>query len=216
MRAAVSFLLLPFTVGAAIPWSGVLKQDATWYSSAEAHDIAESVMLYQTPSGGWPKNTDMTRPPSADFLARTEPDHRAATFDNGATTTQLQFLARVQAVRPDPHLQSAIERGIDYLIEAQSPSGGWPQYFPRRPGYYSHITYNDDAMVNVLTVLRSISRADPPFDNVEPGEPHPRRICHRPRHRLHSPHANCARWKTHRVVCPARRVDARSGLGSQL
>ena len=56
---------------------------------------------------------------------------------------------------------------FDYLLAAQYPNGGWPQYFPLRKGYYSHITYNDDAMVNVLTVLRDAAAGKPPYDFVD-------------------------------------------------
>jgi PelA/Pel-15E family pectate lyase len=98
---------------------------------------------------------------------RAEHSFNEPTIDNGATTTQLQFLARVTSAQPDAVLQAAIERSIDYLLAAQSPSGGWPQFFPLRPGYYSHITYNDNAMVNVLTVLDTVSRAEFPFQSID-------------------------------------------------
>lgn len=89
------------------------------------------------------------------------------TIDNGATTTQIEFLARVNDAQPNSAWSTAIERGIDYLLAAQSPSGGWPQFFPLKPGYYSHITYNDNAMVNVLTVLRAVSQAKAPYQFID-------------------------------------------------
>jgi PelA/Pel-15E family pectate lyase len=152
---------------AAVRWNAILQQPAEWYASAEARAVADSVLLYQTESGGWPKNTDMTAPPSAAFLAETAFDHRAATIDNSATTTQLQFLARVLAARPDVRGRTAFERGVDYLLAAQYPNGGWPQYYPLREGYYTHITFNDDAMVNVLTVLRDLAQAGPHYAFVD-------------------------------------------------
>ncbi len=92
---------------------------------------------------------------------------RANTIDNDATTTPMRFLAlMVQATR-DIRYRAAFERGVDYLLAAQYPNGGWPQYFPLRKGYYSHITYNDDAMVNVLTVLRAAAAGKPPYDFVD-------------------------------------------------
>ena len=53
-----------------------------------------------------------------------------------------------------PAYREAFERGFDYLLLAQYPNGGWPQFFPLIAGYYTHITYNDDAMAGVLGVLR--------------------------------------------------------------
>ncbi len=72
----------------------------------------------------------------------------------------------VQATR-DIRYRAAFKRSINCLLAAQYPNGGWPQYFPLRKGYYSHITYNDDAMVNVLTVLRAAAAGKPPYDFVD-------------------------------------------------
>jgi PelA/Pel-15E family pectate lyase len=83
-------------------------------------------------------------------LARTVND---ATFDNGATTTQLRFLARVFAATGETRFRDAFLKGLDYLLGAQFPNGGWPQYYPLRPDYSRRITFNDNVMVNVLGVL---------------------------------------------------------------
>jgi PelA/Pel-15E family pectate lyase len=163
------FLLasLPAVLAGAVRWGDINRQPTAWYASAEARAVAASIIQYQTPDGGWPKNTDMTQPPSADFLASTKPDHRAATIDNGATTTQLRYLARVLTAQPDPALRAAFDRGFDYLLAAQYPNGGWPQYYPLRPGYYTHITYNDNAIANVVTLLREAAAAQEPFAFVD-------------------------------------------------
>src|SRR5690606_36220823 len=111
--------------------------------------LADHVLAYQTGSGGWPKNTDMSVAPGAEFNALSE-SARAPTIDNGGTTTQLQFLARVITAHPVSVHRAAFERGLDYLLVSQYENGGWPQFYPLRKGYYTHITYNDNAMVNVL------------------------------------------------------------------
>jgi PelA/Pel-15E family pectate lyase len=138
-------------------------REPAWYASVEARGIAEAVLLYQTPEGGWPKNVDMTHPPSAEWRAETTPDLRAATIDNGATTSQIVFLARVNAAQDGAPLREACVRGLDYLLAAQYPNGGWPQFFPLRPGYYTHITFNDDAMVLVLELLRDVAEGAGPY-----------------------------------------------------
>ena len=149
-------------VSAAPAWKQILKQPPGWYGGAEARAVADNVLLYQTASGGWPKNVDMTLPPSAEFLASTAADHRAPTIDNGATHTQLRFLARVVTATGEPRYRAAFERGFDYLLTAQYANGGWPQFYPLLKGYYSHITYNDDAMTGVLEVLREASEGRSP------------------------------------------------------
>jgi len=164
--------LLPALLAGAVRWNEVLKQPAEWYATPEARAVAASIVQYQTPAGGWPKNTDMTVPPSAEFLANAQPDHRAPTIDNGATTTQLGCLARVITATDDAGLRAAFERGFDYLLAAQYANGGWPQYFPLRPGYYTHITYNDNAMVNVLEVLREAAAGRAPYAFVDADRRH--------------------------------------------
>lgn len=151
----------------AVPWADILRQPPAWYAGAEARALAANIVRYQAPEGGWPKNMDMTAPPSSAFLAGNQPDLRAPTIDNGATTTQLRFLARVVKAAGDAALRAAFERGFDYLLAAQYPNGGWPQYFPLRPGYYTHVTFNDDAMANVLEVLRDAARGKEPYTFVD-------------------------------------------------
>jgi PelA/Pel-15E family pectate lyase len=80
------------------------------------------------------------------------------TIDNGATFTQLAYLARViTAKNIERHRQSFLQ-GLDFLLAAQYSNGGFPQFFPLRKGYYSHITYNDGAMIGVLKLLREVAQ----------------------------------------------------------
>lgn len=168
-RWALTFLVFGLCVsaGATVRWNDILRQPPEWYGGDEARAIAANVLQYQTSVGGWPKNKDMTAPPSAEFLAETHPDHRSATIDNKATTTQIELLARITSAHKDEAVEKAVLRGIDYLLEAQYPNGGWPQYFPLRKGYYTHITYNDNAMVNALTVLRDVAEGKAPYAFVD-------------------------------------------------
>jgi PelA/Pel-15E family pectate lyase len=148
--------------------TAVLRQKPEWYASTGARAVADNVIRWQSAHGGWPKNTDLAAPPpSREAVAETPVRVGADTIDNGATTTPMRFLAlMVQATR-DARYRAAFDRGFDYLLRAQYQNGGWPQYFPLRKGYYAHITYNDDAMVNVLTVLRAAAAGEPPYDFVD-------------------------------------------------
>lgn len=125
------------------PWKDILRQPSRWYENSEARAIAANVLAFQHKNGGWEKNIDMTLPP--------QKPPQETTIDNGATTTQIRLLARVGTA----DCQRGVLRGLDYLLEAQYPNGGWPQFWPLKKGYYTHITLNDDAMVNVLEVLRA-------------------------------------------------------------
>ncbi len=80
----------------------------------------------------------------------------------------MQFLALVADATGDARYQDAFLRGLDYLLAAQYPNGGWPQFYPLRKGYYSHITFNDGAMMHVMTVLRDVANSEPPYTFVDP------------------------------------------------
>lgn len=167
LLAVAGFAVAPRVDGeqVAVRWSDVLRQPPAWYGGAEAVRIADNVLTYQTPAGAWPKNVDMARAPMSP--AGLPHPHETNTIDNGATWTQLVYLARVYAQTPEPRFRAAFERGLDYLLAAQYANGGWPQYFPLRKGYYSHITFNDGAMISVLALLRDVVQGREPFRFVD-------------------------------------------------
>ena len=48
------------------------------------------------------------------------------------------------------------------MLSLQYPNGGFKQ-FARNKGYYTHITYNDNAMLNTLALLRNVSGTNSEF-----------------------------------------------------
>ncbi|UCC99173.1 MAG: hypothetical protein JSW66_04660 [Phycisphaerales bacterium] len=80
----------------AIRWGeAVLRQQSQWYNSAEACAVADSVIQYQSPQGGWPKSTDLAKPPRTPDDIPPPDRGRANSLDNEATTLPMAFLARV-------------------------------------------------------------------------------------------------------------------------
>jgi PelA/Pel-15E family pectate lyase len=145
-----------------------LRQKPEWYASAEARAVADIVLQYQSPEGAWPKNTDLTIAPTPEIFARIVREGDANTIDNGATVPPLHFLALIIEAGGGQNYRAAFARGLDYLFAAQYPNGGWPQFFPLRDhGYYSHITYNDDAMMSVMFFLRDVAAGKAPYDFVD-------------------------------------------------
>lgn len=151
------------TGGQGVRWPDVLKQAEAWYGTAEARTIADSVLSYQEPTGGWPKNIDMIVPRPA----QPPSDRPESTIDNQATFTQIRYLAHVYRATQVPRDRAAALRGIDYLLAAQYPNGGWPQFFPLRADYSRHITFDDGAMVGVMTLLDDIVKAPRAWDFVD-------------------------------------------------
>lgn len=148
-----------------LTWKGVLAQSPTWYASPEAVRVADNVLLYQNPDGGWPKNIDMAQilTPTEQQRIRENPKRPVSLIDNGATYTQLRFLARIHTATGQALYRQSFLRGLDYLLAAQYENGGWPMVFPLKGGYYDHITFNDGSMIGVMRLLRDIARAEEPF-----------------------------------------------------
>lgn len=134
-----------------------------WYGSEESKAVAESVLLYQRNSGGWPKSPPMHAPLTDEIrtkLIREKNNATGSTFDNSITTSQMIFLSKMFKGAPDPRYREAFIKALDYVFKAQYPNGGWPQYFPLRKDYSRYITYNDNAMFKIMDLLNDIIKRD--------------------------------------------------------
>jgi PelA/Pel-15E family pectate lyase len=179
---------------AIVPPSGMaarslpLDRPEEWYGGPEARRIADIVVSFQTPAGGWSKNLNLAahkRQPgehfapnnlsrflaAGDFDAPRDPQWSyVGTIDNDATNTELRFLGKVASAiggdAAEPYRASVL-RGIDYLLTAQFPNGGWPQVWPLEGGYHDAITINDGAMTQTLEVLRDVAAGRQSFAFVD-------------------------------------------------
>ncbi|WP_281635874.1 pectate lyase [Flavobacterium marginilacus] len=142
-------------------WGSLIRdKESAWFATPEAKEVAENVLLYQRNIGGWPKNIQMQNPLTASEkqkLTALKPDTKEVTTDNGATCQEMLFLSKMYAQVPDERYKNAFLAGLDYLLKAQYENGGWPQFYPLKKGYYTHITYNDDSMSNILIILKEIA-----------------------------------------------------------
>lgn len=178
----VLLLILPvISIGSALSqtpiiqrsWQNVAtKMPDEWYGSAESVQIAKNVLLYQRDIGGWPKNTAFHLPLDEAGKARVQDEkgNNDAIFDNGATTTEMKFMARMYNNTETQAYRESFNRGMKFILDAQYENGGWPMFFPLRKGYYTHITFNDNAMVNILTMLREIMDDNQLYATVVRGE----------------------------------------------
>jgi PelA/Pel-15E family pectate lyase len=156
------------------------RMPSEWYGSTEAKLVAENVLIAQKEIGGWAKNIPyhhiLSEFQKAEFIK--DKSKAGATFDNGATTTELRFLAKVYSQIHDPRYKQAFDKGVNYFFIAQYKNGGWPQYFPVKDSadevhldhtvpYSMHITYNDDAMANVMQFLKDIFSDNQAFASLQ-------------------------------------------------
>lgn len=140
-----------------------------FFQTDEARRIGEQVLLYQRVTGGWPKNINMATPLSDEQRAQVVKDKERrddSTTDNGATSMQMRFLARLYQATKDDRYKEGFCKGVNYLLSGQYANGGWPQFWPEMHGYQIHITYNDDAMVNTMRLLRDVAQQQDPYQGL--------------------------------------------------
>ena len=120
---------------------------------------------WQTVVGGWVKSGDYSR------AREPKDDHHDAwssgTFDNDSTIFELRFLALVATAAGESERargwRESFLRGLDYVLAAQYPNGGFPQVYPLVGWYHDAITFNDDAMEHALELLRDVSERKPEY-----------------------------------------------------
>jgi PelA/Pel-15E family pectate lyase len=142
------------------------KQTDEWFKSKEGERIMAIILSFQTPSGGWSKRTDMSKKQRQKGEAFGVEKDYIPTFDNNATSTQLQLLAKAYSVTHKKIYAQAFERGLQLIVDAQYPNGGWPQNYPVVGGYHDHITYNDNLIKNLMALLYSVTTGKNEFSFV--------------------------------------------------
>lgn len=134
--------------------------------------VLANVLDAQKDCGGWGKNLDKSRPlderKRAKIVAE-KGDEMSATIDNGATTSEIRYLLKYHAKRGDAPSLAAAKRGIEWLLAAQLPNGGWAQFPARKKGYWTHVTFNDNAMCNVLALMRDAAKGGGDFASLDAG-----------------------------------------------
>jgi hypothetical protein len=106
-----------------------------------ARDAARALIECQLASGGWDSDFDFAPDQVKKYHLRiqvlagdTETGKRRnrSTLDDNKTQSALLFLlelAHLPESRDDRELQEALRYGLDALLSAQFPNGGWPQQF---------------------------------------------------------------------------------------
>ncbi|SEW21415.1 pectate lyase, PelA/Pel-15E family [Chryseobacterium wanjuense] len=136
--------------------------------------LAEKMLLYQLPIGGWGKQlndksvVNYNLPIDKNLLKKikeTGDDH--ATIDNNATSREINGLIKAYNETKNPQYLKSAEKGISYLLLMQYSNGGFPQYYPNTGLYRKQVTYNDNAMINALSVLYNVAEGKNGFDVVD-------------------------------------------------
>jgi PelA/Pel-15E family pectate lyase len=135
------------------PYAG--KPDS-WFATDEGRRIADNILSYQLPHGGWSKGMDTVSGPHRPGQPKSIYSRGQGTFDDDATTSQMWYLSRAYNATHEARYREGFLRGVDYILKAQYPSGGWPQVYPlasSKGNYRNYVTFNDDAMTHVMEII---------------------------------------------------------------
>ena len=134
-------------------WVDILQRPADWCHSSDAKHLADMILRAQGPHGGWSKHF---APVISTNVAARATQEGEETFDNGATVSQLRYLMKMRDEGGMTNVTAAIQRGVEFMLRSQYASGGWPQIYPPPQTYEAYATLNDDAMVEILRLLRVV------------------------------------------------------------
>lgn len=176
MRLALGFgltVLMWARVGLAADAPSFASRPDAWFATDEGKRVMDNILTWQGhgPAGvmGWPKAYDAAKARPADGGGIEW--EGVATIDNGATYTELRLLARAVTLEKDEArkkaLRESFEKGLDAVFKAQYDNGGWAQRWPKPNNYGSHITFNDNAMVRLMMVLKETGAGAAPFAFVD-------------------------------------------------
>ena len=91
------------------------------------------------------------------------------TIDNNATIQEMRLLAvRYKETSNSTYksaFKSSFNKAVNFLLDMQRSSGGFPQVWPKRGNYSDHITLNDNAMVRTMVTMMDIANSSSPFDS---------------------------------------------------
>ncbi len=135
--------------------------------------VAERILLYQRNNGGWAQyggnatNYSLTLSEATKVTLKADKVKLDATIDDKSTTLEIKTLFSTYKKTNNPEYLKAAENGVKYLLSAQNNAGGWGQFYPDSSSYRKHITYNDNAMIDAMTVLKYASEGTNDFENID-------------------------------------------------
>ncbi len=146
LKKSTLAIAVAFTMALSVP-AVILHPTGTVYAadaSGATASIADIIKNQQS-DGGWKKDYSVT---SGDWAK--------STIDNKATYTEIRRLAAEFKKTNNSQYSAAAIKGINFLLGMQYANGGFPQIY-KSTGYHNHITYNDNAMVNVVILLDEVA-----------------------------------------------------------
>lgn len=137
-------------------WPEAAKQPDAWYRGEAAKVMAANILSWQDKAlGGWPLMNTTREPFTGDETKAGPWGIRPAMIK--ATVNEIRFMARAFNATGDERYNASALRGINFILKAQYPTGGWPHSYPVRDDYTKWATYNDDMMPDLMTLLNEVA-----------------------------------------------------------
>ncbi len=137
-----------------------------------ARKAADALIFGQHPLGGWHYFVDFDPAGLPEWYEKSASKfnygyeeyrhyYGNATNDDQVTSGAAAFLLRYYRTTLDPAYRAPVLKALDFVLQAQYPSGGWPQRYPLRyefahdglPDYTSFYTLNDGAHQGYVELL---------------------------------------------------------------
>jgi len=123
---------------------------------------SEIILLFQNTDGGWSKNIKWDQYKTIKEASNNIKKLRSkSTIDNNATYTEIRVLSKSYNKTKNSNYRDAALRGLKFILREQRTSGGW------RGSDVDAITFNDNAMIGVMELLKEITQNKSEFNWIE-------------------------------------------------
>ena len=126
------------------------------YNLDDITGIADNILKFQNPDGGWPKNIDWLGKLDYEKVSGRLSDlEKHSTCDNRNTCSQIEYISKVYAETDTERYRDGAVRGLNFILSTQNASGGW------RGASVDAITFNNDLMTGIMNLFLDIVDGKP-------------------------------------------------------
>lgn len=131
----------------------------------ECAALADRVLELQLPSGAWPKHVYYPQLTDQEFeqAKKAIENPASGTIANKATLTEIHFMSNMFQATAQRKYRRAAEKGIDYILQSQYATGGWPECSLSTVERDRSVSFAGGTMVNVLQFLAEIVAQKEPY-----------------------------------------------------
>ncbi len=136
--------------------SGIKKKPYSWYRTEPGLTMAQNILSWQDNGTGWPLMGTSHQPFEGDSTLAGPWGMKAAIVK--ASLNEMRFLTRGFIATQDSAYLTSLLGGLDYILDAQYETGGWPRAYPdmTKTDYYRYVSFNDDVVSDMLYFLQEI------------------------------------------------------------